>query len=108
MPHASTGSVVHRATRIGNDVTIFHGVTIGRSNPHEARPALAAQAEGVHIEDDVVIGASATVLFKEGHVLRVGSGCVIGAGAVLLHSTGDDEIWAGNPAVKVGTRATGG
>jgi len=36
--------------------------------------------------------------------LRVGSGTVLGANAVLLQSTGENEIWAGIPARCVGKR----
>jgi serine O-acetyltransferase len=44
------------------------------------------------------------VLCKQG-VLRVGRGTMVGANAVLLESTGEDEIWAGIPARCVGKRA---
>jgi serine O-acetyltransferase len=40
-------------------------------------------------------------------VLRVGRGSVVGANAVLLESTGENEIWAGVPARRVGTRDGG-
>jgi len=36
--------------------------------------------------------------------LRVGRGTVVGANAVLLESTGENELWAGVPARKVGLR----
>jgi len=55
------------------------------------------------IEDDVILCPGAKVLCKEG-VLRVGRGSVIGANAVLLQSTGENEIWAGMPAQCVGQR----
>ena len=40
-----------------------------------------------------------------GQELVVADGTVIGANAVLRHSTGVDEIWAGLPARRVGVRA---
>lgn len=45
----------------------------------------------------------AKVLCKEG-VLTVGKNTIIGANAVLLESTGDNEIWVGIPAKKIGLR----
>jgi serine O-acetyltransferase len=47
--------------------------------------------------------SGAKVLCKEG-VLKVGKGTVVGANAVLLQSTGEDELWAGMPARCVGSR----
>jgi serine O-acetyltransferase len=35
----------------------------------------------------------------------VGKGCVIGANAVLLESTGENEVWVGVPAKHIGDRA---
>ncbi|MGB9521357.1 MAG: acyltransferase, partial [Anaerolineales bacterium] len=59
--------------------------------------------EGIVIEDDVILAPGAKVLCKEG-VLRVARGTVVGANAVLLQSTGENEIWAGIPAHLVGKR----
>jgi len=36
--------------------------------------------------------------------LIVGKNSVIGANAVLFNSTGENEIWAGIPAQKIGNR----
>ncbi|MGP5219440.1 hypothetical protein [Arthrobacter rhombi] len=99
LPHVGT-VVVHEKTRIGRNVTLFHGVTIGRSNiweePHE-------DFVGFVIEDDAVLCANAAVLCERGTV-TVGRGTIIGANSVLTRSTGRDEIWAGAPARKVGVR----
>ena len=99
MPHATTGSVVHCKTRIGHDVTVFHGVTIGRADPWLASDL--ETEEGVVVEDGVVLGANAVILFRQGETVFVRTGTVIGAGAVLRQSTGPHEVWAGNPAVRV-------
>ena len=50
--------------------------------------------EGIHIEDDVWIGAGATVL--DG--VRIGRGVVIAAGAVVTKSVSAWEVVAGVPA----------
>ena len=54
----------------------------------------------VSIGEDCWIGAGAIIL--GGTVIR--KGCIIGAGVVMSQTTGEYEIWAGNPAVKIGVR----
>jgi serine O-acetyltransferase len=101
LAHGGFGVVVHRHTQIGNRVKIYPGVTLGRADIY--RPASRSKFEGIVIEDDAILCPGAKILGKEG-ILRVGRGSVIGANAVLLESTGENEIWAGAPARRVGTR----
>lgn len=54
----------------------------------------------VHIGDDVWLGAAAIVLGG----VSVGTGAVVGAGAVVTHDVSDFAIVAGNPARVVGER----
>jgi len=37
-------------------------------------------------------------------VNKIGEGAVIGAGSVITKDVGDWEVWAGNPAKKIGMR----
>ncbi len=99
--HGGVGVVIHPQTTIGNRVGIYPGVTLGRADVY--RPIGKSQFEGIVVEDDVILGAGAKVLCARG-VLRVGRGTVVGANAVLLESTGENELWAGIPARKVGMR----
>lgn len=99
--HGGVGVVVHPKTAIGARVGIYPGVTLGRADVY--RPASQSQFEGIVIEDDVILGAGAKILCEKG-TLRVGRGTVVGANAVLLESTGENEMWAGVPAKKVGQR----
>lgn len=101
LEHGGFGVVIHSRARIGKRVKIYPGVTVGRADIH--RPMEASRFEGIEIEDDVILCPGAKVLGKEG-VLRVGRGTVVGANAVLLQSTGVDEIWAGVPARCLGQR----
>lgn len=101
LEHGGFGVVIHSKARLGARVKIYPGVTVGRADIF--RPAILSKFEGVVIEDDVILCPGAKVLCKEG-VLRVGRGTVIGANAVLLQSTGENEIWAGAPARCVGQR----
>jgi serine O-acetyltransferase len=103
--HGGFGVVIHPATVIGDRVKIYPGVTIGRADVH--LPAQRSEFKGVLVEDDVLIAPGAKVLGKEG-VVKVGRGTVVGANAVLLESTGENEIWAGVPAQRVGTREVEG
>lgn len=99
--HGGVGVVIHPKTVIGARVGIYPGVTLGRSDVY--RPAGQSKFEGIVVEDDVILGAGAKILCESG-ILRVGRGTVVGANAVLLESTGENEIWAGMPAKKVGFR----
>lgn len=101
LAHGGFGVVVHSKSRIGKHVKIYPGVTLGRADIY--RPASESLFEGIVIEDDVILSPGAKILCNEG-VLVVGRGSVIGANAVLLESTGEDEIWAGMPARCVGKR----
>ena len=100
--HRGFGLVVEPLTSIGENVTVYSGVTVGAADPW-APPGPDVTGRVV-IEDDVVLCAGARILYRSG-VLRVGRGTVIGANAVLLQSTGDLEVWAGAPARRVGMRA---
>lgn len=99
--HGGVGVVIHPKTTIGARVGIYPGVTLGRADVY--RPIGESKFEGILVGDDVVLGAGAKILCEDG-ILRIGRGTVVGANAVLLESTGEDEIWAGMPARKVGQR----
>lgn len=99
--HGGVGVVIHPKTVIGNRVGIYPGVTIGRADVY--RPIAESKFEGIFIEDDVILGAGAKILCEQG-ILHVRRGTVVGANAVLLESTGENEIWAGVPARKTGQR----
>ncbi|MBN1537583.1 MAG: hypothetical protein JW908_12670 [Anaerolineales bacterium] len=101
LAHGGFGVVIHSKTSIGKRVKIYPGVGTGRSDIQH--PISQSKFEGIVIEDDVILSPGAKILCKEG-ILRVGKGCVIGANAVLLKSTGENEIWAGIPAQCVGMR----
>jgi len=101
LAHGGFGVVVHSKAVIGKGVKIYPGVNLGRADIY--RPAHESHFEGITIEDDVILAPGAKILCKEG-VLVVRRGTVIGANAVLLESTGEDEIWAGVPAHCVGKR----
>jgi len=99
--HGGVGVVIHPKAVLGARVGIYPGVTLGRADVY--RPASDSAFEGIVIEDEVILGAGAKILCDDG-ILRIGRGTVVGANAVLTQSTGENEIWAGIPARKVGER----
>lgn len=54
----------------------------------------------VTIGSDVWIGANSVILPGR----TIGNGAVIGAGSVVTHDVPPYEVWAGNPAIKIGER----
>lgn len=100
-PHGGGTIVIHPHTEIKDNVRIFHGVTLGRADVHV--PGDKAKMEKIIIDDGAIICAGAKVLCKKG-VLTVGKNTIVGANSVLLESTGENEIWAGMPARKIGMR----
>jgi serine O-acetyltransferase len=101
LEHGGHGVVIHSKTSIGNNVHIYQGVTLGRADIYI--PAEQSKFEGIVIEANAILAPGCKVLCKEG-ILTVGQGTVVGANAVLLQSTGENEIWAGMPARCVGKR----
>jgi len=101
LEHGGHGVVIHSKARIGANVHVYQGVTLGRADIY--LPMEHSQFEGIEIGDDVILAPGCKVLCKTG-VLTVGHGTVIGANAVLLKSTGEYELWAGAPARCVGQR----
>jgi serine O-acetyltransferase len=75
------GVVIGETAEIGNDVTIYQGVTLGGTS-------LRKEKRHPTVEDWVVIGAGATVLgpVTIGHNSRIGSGSVVVI-TVPAHST---------------------
>jgi acetyltransferase-like isoleucine patch superfamily enzyme len=109
--------VVH--ANIGAFTSISHNVVIGggahpiqwvSTNPvfHSSRNALNKSFHNhvfepftsTHIGNDCWIGVNAIVI----QGITLADGCILGAGSVLTKSTQPYEIWAGNPAKKIGYR----
>ncbi|MDU7085929.1 MAG: serine acetyltransferase [Clostridium sp.] len=99
--HGGVGVVLHPSTEIGDGVRIFQGVTLGRADVEKKWQE--SKMEKIIVENGVIICAGAKILCKRG-VLTIGKNTIIGANAVLTKSTGENEIWAGVPAKKIGIR----
>ena len=100
-PHNAIGSVLHPNVIIKDNCVIYQKVTIGRS---DVEKPFMGDFELV-VEEGCIVGAGAKILAAQGEPLHVGKNTIVGANAVLLRSTGENEIWAGVPARKVGERS---
>lgn len=82
----ATGVVIGETSVIGNNVSIYQGVTLG---------GVSSQKGKRHptIGDHVVIGANATVLGN----ITIGNNVRIGAGSVVLKDVPDDSTVVGVP-----------
>jgi len=85
------GVVVGETAEIGDRVHMYHGVTLGGNSPDPVK-------RHPTVEDDVTIGASATIL---GDVV-VGAGARVGAGAVVTDDVPPGATVVGVPAERVG------
>jgi len=89
---------------IGDDVMTGVGVQI-LSIEHKISPLFTINRQGrvgkkTVIGNDVWIGGGAIITAG----VHIGDHAVIGAGSVVTHDVPEWEIWAGNPAKKLGTR----
>lgn len=82
------GVVIGETAEVGDDVTIYHGVTLGGTTWRRVK-------RHPTVGDRVLIGAGATLL---GPVV-IGADSVIGAGAVVLHDAPAHSLVLGMPAV---------
>lgn len=89
--HCALGVVVHPNVSIGDDVLLYHGVTLGTDVP-------LADPRRMVIGDRVVVGAGAVVVGP----VTIGDDAVVGANAVVLRDVPPGVVVAGNPAVIVG------
>ncbi len=86
------GLVVNAGAVIGSNVTLFHGVTLGRAD-HIAADGSRSTGYPV-IEDEVWIGPHVVIVGG----VRVGRGSRIAAGALITRDVPAHSLVMGNPA----------
>ncbi|MBI3970343.1 MAG: serine O-acetyltransferase [Chloroflexi bacterium] len=72
------GVVIGETAEVGNDVTLYQGVTLGTSHTHDVR-ALRGVKRHPTLEDGVTVFVGAEIL----GAITVGEGAIVGAGSVV-------------------------
>jgi len=89
---------------IGNDVLIASGCKFIDHDHGSAMGELIRTQNSIkkpiHIEDDVWLGFNVTILKG----VTIGKGAIVAAGSVVTKNVLPNEIWAGVPAKKIGSR----
>lgn len=86
LPHGANGLVIYKKSVIGQNVTIYHQVTLGGRNKSDSQPP--------KVGDDVEIFAGAKLLGS----VRIGEVAVIGANAVVIKDVPAFCLAVGVPA----------
>lgn len=86
-----TGLVIGATAVIGDDVTIYHGVTLGAVG----KGAVPGAKRHPTVENHVVIGAGAKILGD----ITLREGCYVGANAVVLKDVPSGMTAVGVPAI---------
>ena len=84
------GTVSGESAGIGDDVHIYHGVTLGGDDPNPVK-------RHPTIEDGVTLGANSTLVGD----ITIGEGATVGAGAVVVEDVPPGVTVTGNPATVV-------
>src|SRR3954452_11894188 len=80
------GVVIGETAEIGDNVTLYQGVTLGGTG-------FARGKRHPTLEDDVVVGSGAKLLGP----IRVGRGAKVGANSVVIHDVPPNSTVVGNP-----------
>jgi len=84
------GVVIGETSTIGDDVLIYHGVTLGSKTGTRGK-------RHPTIGNKVVLGAQATIIGN----ITVGDGSVVGASTVVIRDVAPNTTVVGNPAKTV-------
>ena len=87
------GVVIGETTEIGNDVTLYHDVTLGGTTVFNARGKFCNKRHPT-IGNNVIIGAGAQVLGP----IKIGNNCKIGANAIVIKDVAANTTVVGFPA----------
>lgn len=84
------GVVIGETAVVGNNVTMFHGATLGGTGNEKGK-------RHPTVGDNVVIGSSAKILGN----IYIGSGTKVGANAVVLNDSSPNSTLVGIPAKEI-------
>ena len=94
------GVVIGETSEIGDDVTIYHDVTLGGVAPSVDSESQREQKRHPTLEDNVIVGSGAQVLGP----ITVGSCARVGANAVVTKDVAPNRTVVGIPAKVVNAR----
>jgi len=96
------GVVIGETSVIGDNVTIYHAVTLGGIAPSIDSDSQRNEKRHPTIGNEVVIGSGAQIIGP----ITVGKGARIAANAVVVNDVADDTTMVGVPAkaIKVGNK----
>ena len=96
------GVVIGETSEIGNNVTIYHAVTLGGISPSIDSERQRHEKRHPTIGNDVVIGSGAQIIGP----IKVGNGSRIAANAVVVNDVPEDATMVGVPAkiIKTGNK----
>lgn len=87
------GVVIGETSIIGNNVTLYHGVTFGGTTVFDKSGKQMTKRHPT-LKNDIIVGAGAKIL---GPII-IGNNVKIGANAVVLHDVSDNQTIVGVPA----------
>ena len=94
------GVVIGETAEIGNDVTLYHDVTLGGIAPSVDAASQVNQKRHPTLDDGVIVGSGAQVLGP----ITVGRNARVGANSVVLKEVPEGVTVVGIPARPVGLR----
>ena len=97
------GVVIGETSEIGNNVTIYHNVTLGGIAPSINTNDQRNTKRHPTLEDNVVVGSGAQIL---GPII-IGKNSLIGANAVVTKNVIEKSIMVGIPATRIGDATKG-
>lgn len=97
------GVVIGETSEIGDDVTIYHNVTLGGVSPSINSNKQRNVKRHPTLEDKVVVGSGAQILGP----ITIGKNSLIGSNAVVTKDVPEKSIMIGIPARRVGDASKG-
>ena len=91
------GTVIGETSVIGDNVTLYHGVTLGGISPAENSNDQRNTKRHPTIEDNVIIGCGASILGP----INIGSCARVGANTVVLKDVPSYATMVGNPVKNI-------
>ena len=91
------GTVIGETSVIGDNVTLYHGVTLGGISPAENSNNQRDTKRHPTIEDNVIIGCGASILGP----INIGSCARVGANTVVLKDVPSYATMVGNPVKNI-------